>query len=366
MKHKVSALILAGGKGNRLGVLSETKAKPFIPFGSKYKIIDFTLYNLKNSNIDNVNVFLQYKAKLLNKYLVENKWGINNLNTYIGGLGLDDKYYSGTADAIYDNIINIDKSNPEYVIVLNADHIYEMDYEKVIEFHIRKKSDLTISYINVSARDTYRYGILKSDMTGKVLDYEEKPMYTDSTKASMGLYVIKWSLLRKYLISDALDKNSKHDLGHNIIPKILKDGYDVYSYEFKGYWEDVGTIYSYWKSNLDMLKEENYYLLRLNNDYKISVQNNNVIAPKNTCIKGTVCSCVVHDGVVIGSSSYLNKVVVHPNVNIGNNVKISYAIISEGVVIPDDIEIHGLEEDIVIITTDYIESILDKGGMCYG
>lgn len=347
-KTNTIALVLAGGKGNRLGRLSENNAKPSLPFGGGRKIIDYTLLNLQRSGIDNVNVMLQYQADTLKGYLKTNVWGFNHLNTLIGVEGTD-KSYSGTADAIYDNIEVIDDYHPENVLILNADHIYEMDYQDIIQRHERCQADFTIGYTEVPSEDTYRYGILKTDSTGKVTDYQEKPEYTDSCKASMGLYVVKWQLLKQYLIDDANNDGSKHDLGHNIVPKILNDGHIIYAHAFTGYWQDVGTVNSYWSSNLDMLNDTYHHLSGSYHD-----DNKQSIISHNVDIKGTVHRSVVHHNVVTGYDSYIDHSVIHPSVIIYDDVHLSHVIVSEDVRIPEGTVIKGHTDNIIVVDTEYI------------
>lgn len=336
---RILAVVLAGGEGNRLKALSKDCAKPALPFSGQCKIIDFTLNNLKDSGIQDVSVCLQYKPESLQEHLEANSWGFDSITTLIGGVTTD--YYSGTADALFDNIAHIDGYQPDAVMILNADHVYQMDYQKMMDMHIETQSDFTIGYVDVPKEDTYRYGILELDTQNKITMYQEKPDVTDSTCASMGLYIAKWDVLKQYLITDAHDSTSRHDLGYNIVSKILNDGYKMYGYHFNGYWQDVGTVESYWLSNLDMLESD------LMDD----------VTPKYLNIEGCVINSVIHSGVTVGQNSEVKHAVVHPNVSIGRDVQLSYAIVTRGVTIPDHIQIHGSEEHIVIIDDVYLKEI---------
>jgi glucose-1-phosphate adenylyltransferase len=252
-------MLLAGGQGSRLGVLTKDRAKPAIPFGGKYRIIDFTLSNCINSGISTVGVLTQYQPLELNEYIGNGQpWdldrlegGVQVLPPYQKRRGAD--WYKGTANAIYQNIPFIERYNPEYVVILSGDHIYKMDYSRMLDFHKAKKADCTISVIEVPMEEAPRFGIMDADEDRKIFKFEEKPKRPQSNMASMGVYIFSWQKLRKYLEEDERDKTSDNDFGKNIIPKMITDGERLYAYPFSGYWKDVGTIDSLWEANMDLL-----------------------------------------------------------------------------------------------------------------
>ena len=254
-------MLLAGGQGSRLGILTKVMAKPAIPFGGKYRIIDFPLSNCSNSGIDTVGVLTQYQPLELNSYIGSGQpWDLD-LND--GGVfvlppysrGKSGEWYRGTANAIYQNIPFIEQFNPEYVLILSGDHIYKMDYNEMIKFHRKNRADATIAVLQVPWEEASRFGIMNTDGENVITDFEEKPAKPRSNKASMGVYVFSWPILKQYLINDEADPNSKNDFGKNIIPKMLSDGCRMLAYAFEGYWKDVGTIESLWEANMDLLRQ---------------------------------------------------------------------------------------------------------------
>jgi glucose-1-phosphate adenylyltransferase len=253
------AMLLAGGEGSRLGVLTKNRAKPAVPFGGKNRIIDFTLSNCINSGIDTVGVLTQYQPLELNEYIGNGQpWdldrlegGVQVLPPYQRRRGAD--WYKGTANAIYQNISFIERYNPEYVLVLSGDHIYKMDYSKMLTYHKEKKADCTISVIDVPEEQVSRFGIMSADEDGKIFEFQEKPKKANSNKASMGIYIFTWKKLRQYLELDEKDKSSSNDFGMNVIPRMLSEGEQLYAYFFNGYWKDVGTIQSLWEANMDLI-----------------------------------------------------------------------------------------------------------------
>ena len=258
-KQEVVAMLLAGGQGSRLGVLTQKLAKPAVPFGGKYRIIDFPLSNCVNSGIDAVGVLTQYQPLVLNEYIGSgqpwdldgNNSGVSVLSPYQQVKGAD--WYSGTANAIYQNINYIDRYNPDYVVILSGDHIYKMDYSKMIAEHKANNADCTIAVIDVPIAEASRFGIMNTNPDGSIYEFEEKPEKPKSTNASMGIYVFSYDKLRKYLIEDEETEGSSHDFGKDILPKMLDDGLRMFAYQFQGYWKDVGTIDSLWESNMDLL-----------------------------------------------------------------------------------------------------------------
>lgn len=258
-KKEVVAMLLAGGQGSRLGVLTKKIAKPAVPFGGKYRIIDFPLSNCANSGIEAVGVLTQYQPLVLNEYIGNGQpWELDGMNSGVTCLSpyeskKGSEWYSGTANAIYQNISYIDRYNPEYVVVLSGDHIYKMDYADMIKFHKEHDAACTIAVIDVSLEEASRFGILNTNEDGSIYEFEEKPAHPKSTNASMGIYVFSWKELRKYLIEDAENENSSNDFGKDVLPAMLNAGERMFAYPFEGYWKDVGTVESLWDANMDLL-----------------------------------------------------------------------------------------------------------------
>ncbi len=255
------AMLLAGGQGSRLGILTKNMAKPAVPFGGKYRIIDFPLSNCSNSGIDVVGVLTQYQPLELNAYLGSGQpWDLDRTNGGVFVLppyvkGKEGQWYRGTANAIYQNIGFIKQYDPEYVVVLSGDHIYKMDYNAMLQHHIKTGADATIAVFEVPWDEASRFGIMNTDETGKIVEFEEKPAHPKNNLASMGVYVFTWPVLLNYLVKDEADKNSSNDFGKNIIPAMLSDGREMQAYRFSGYWKDVGTIESLWEANMDLLTD---------------------------------------------------------------------------------------------------------------
>jgi len=258
-KKRCVAMLLAGGQGTRLYVLTENTAKPAVPFGGKYRIIDFPLSNCVNSGIDTVGILTQYQPLELNEYIGNGQpWGLNRshggvqvLPPYAGSK--KSEWYKGTANAIYQNIKFIERYDPDNVLILSGDHIYRMDYAKMIKFHEAHDSDVTIAVRKVPMEEASRFGIMNTNPDGSIYEFEEKPKQPKSNNASMGIYVFKWSILKQFLIDDENDPNSENDFGKNVIPAILNSGHKLFAYDFEGYWKDVGTISSLWEANMELL-----------------------------------------------------------------------------------------------------------------
>lgn len=255
------AMLLAGGQGSRLGLLTKVMAKPAVPFGGRYRIIDFPLSNCTNSGIDTVGVLTQYQPLELNSYIGSGQpWdldlsggGVFVLPPYVRGS--EGRWYSGTANAIYQNMSFIEQYDPEYVLILSGDHIYKMDYSLMLDAHIRKNADITIAVRPVPWKNASSFGIMNADEDGRIFEFEEKPKEPKSNLASMGVYIFTWSMLKKYLTEDNANPESDNDFGKNIIPAMLKDGRRLYAYAFEDYWKDVGTIASLWEAHMDLLKQ---------------------------------------------------------------------------------------------------------------
>lgn len=353
-KKECVAMLLAGGEGRRLGLLTNKLAKPAVYFGGKYRIIDFTLSNCTNSGIDTVGVLTQYQPLVLNTYIgIGTPWdldrkhgGVTVLPPYMEQNGGD--WYKGTADAIYRNISFIEQFDPEYVLVISGDHIYKMDYDLMLDFHKRKNADATIAVIEVKWEEAGRFGIMSRDLEDRITEFAEKPKEPKSNLASMGIYIFNWQVLKEYLIKDEADCNSSKDFGKDLIPAMLREGKGMYAYPFKGYWKDVGTIQSLWEANMDLL--ENEPELNLNDQewriYSVNpCQPGQYVAPaaqirsslvnEGCTVFGEVDHSVLFYGVQVGEGSLIKDSVIMPNVIIGNQVQIYKAIIGEGTVVED-------------------------------
>ena len=263
-QNSMLAMILAGGRGSRLHDLTNKVAKPAVAYGGKYRIVDFPLSNCANSGIDVVGVLTQYESIQLNSYVAAGgRWGLDAKDSGVYVLPPREKadenlnVYRGTADAISQNIDFIDKFDPEYVLVLSGDHIYKMNYDKMLAAHKEANADATIAVIEVPMKEASRFGIMNTDESGRIVEFEEKPEHPKSNLASMGIYIFTWKLLRKILMADIKNPDSNHDFGKDIIPTMLNDGKTLYAYKFKGYWKDVGTIDSLWEANMDLLSSKN-------------------------------------------------------------------------------------------------------------
>lgn len=352
VKKEMVAMILAGGQGSRLGVLTKENAKPAVPFGGKYRIIDFTLSNCSNSDIDTVGVLTQYQPHILNSHigigmpwnLDRNNGGVSILPPHMKQTGGD--WYKGTANAIYQNIRFIDSYSPEYVLILSGDHIYKMNYTKMLNYHKEKGADSTIAVIEVTNEEASRFGIMNTDENNMVYEFQEKPAKPKSNKASMGIYIFNWSVLKKALKEDELDRNSSNDFGKNIIPNLIEQKKHVFAYPFKGYWKDVGTIESYWEANMDLLKEGNELYMN-DNDWKIYSVNptmpaqyiadgaklENSFATEGCVVLGEIKNSILFPGVYVGKGSKIIDSVVMPDTKIGDNVIVNKSIICESVTI---------------------------------
>ncbi|KGE17264.1 glucose-1-phosphate adenylyltransferase [Paenibacillus wynnii] len=369
-KQDCIAMLLAGGEGRRLAPLTSNMAKPAVPFGGQYRIIDFPLSNCVNSKIDTVGVLTQYKADSLHSHIGEGEpWGLHGGNPNKGvtllPAGMEGKEtYSGTADAIYKNIQFVDSRNPEHVLILSADHIYHMDYRQMLDYHIQKNAKATISVLEVPWEEASRFGVMNVDGNLKISDFTEKPKVPESNLASMGIYIFRWDYLKEHLLRDAADSKSSHDFGKDVIPYMLDGKDDLFAYRFKGYWRDVGTVSSLWEAHMDLLQSNNGWQLdnarwpmysRARRD-KLAVHKPRAQSPANSslvnehCIsEGSLKHSVVFGGVEIGKMSTVKHSVVMPGVRIGRGVQIENAIIGEGAVIKDGAIIKGSADQIVVV-----------------
>ncbi len=345
-------MLLAGGQGSRLHVLTKNVAKPAVPFGGKYRIIDFPLSNCINSGIDTVGVLTQYQPLELNTYIGNGQpWDLDRSN---GGVAILPPYmtstsgawYKGTANAIYQNINFIRSFSPEYVLVLSGDHIYKMNYDWMLREHKKTKADCTIAVIDVPIEEASRFGIMNLRDDGSVYEFEEKPKVPKSTKASMGVYIFTWKVLEKYLIEDENNPDSQNDFGKNIIPNMLSDGKKLFAYEYKGYWKDVGTIDSLWESNMDaitpgsgLVLHDKGWRIYARNPAKPSqfisedaeVKNSMIAEGCNTY--GKVEHSIVFYDVEIGKNAVVNNSIIMPGSVIEDNAVVEYSIIAENVTV---------------------------------
>ncbi len=347
-KKECIAMLLAGGQGSRLKVLTSDIAKPAVPFGGKYRIIDFPLSNCVNSGIDTVGILTQYQPLVLNSYIGNGQpWG---LNRNYGGVHVlppymqSDKseWYKGTANAIYQNIHYIDMYNPEYVLILSGDHIYKMDYSKMLAYHKEKNADCTIAVIDVPKEETYRFGIINTNPDNSIYEFEEKPKNAKSTNASMGIYIFNWKVLRKFLTEDEQDPNSSNDFGKNILPNLLKDQQRLFAYNFSGYWKDVGTLESLWEANMDLINPTVPFELK-DQDFKIYSRNyakppsfvsanakiEHSMVAEGCTIKGNIENSIIFTGCTIEEGAIVKDSVIMPNTIIRAGAIVEYAIIGE-------------------------------------
>ena len=364
-KQEVVAMLLAGGQGSRLGVLTQKIAKPAVPYGGKYRIIDFPLSNCVNSGIEAVGVLTQYQPLVLNEYIGNGQpWDLDGMNVGVQVLSPYEKkggadWYSGTANAIYQNINYIDRYNPEYVVILSGDHIYKMDYSKMVAYHKEHNADCNIAVIDVPLAEASRFGILNTNPDGSIYEFDEKPAHPKSTNASMGIYVFSWDKLRKYLIEDEANPDSSNDFGKDILPKMLADGQRMFAYAFSGYWKDVGTIESLWESNMDLL-DPNVTLDLADENWKI-YSRNPVVAPHYVSPTGVVQNSLISDGciiegnvdfsvlfsnVTIAPGAVVNDSILMPGVVVEEGAVIQYAIVSENAVIKKNAVVGARPEDI--------------------
>ena len=374
MKHNnMLAMILAGGRGSRLHELTNKVAKPAVSYGGKYRIVDFPLSNCANSGVGVVGVLTQYESILLNSYVAAGRrWGLDTQNSGVYVLpprekadaGLD--VYRGTADAISQNIDFIDTFDPEYVLVLSGDHIYKMDYAKMLAYHKQQGADATIAVIEVPMKEASRFGIMNTNETGRIVEFEEKPAEPKSNLASMGIYIFNWKLLREMLVADMADNNSNHDFGKDIIPTMLNNEKNLYAYKFSGYWKDVGTIDSLWEANMDLLDRDN--ALDLNDDqWKIYTEDgytlphyvgpnadiDHAFITQGCVIDGDVNNSVLFTESEVYTGATVNDSVLMPGVHVQEGAVVNRALIADGVVIGKNAVVGDPDsENILLVSED--------------
>ena len=349
-KKRVIAMLLAGGQGSRLKVLTEKTAKPAVPFGGKYRIIDFPLSNCVNSGIDTVGILTQYQPLELNEYIGNGQpWGLNKTHSCAQVLPPYERHdkksgwYKGTANAIYQNIDFVDRFNPDYVVVLSGDHIYKMDYSAMVAYHEKSGASCTIAVRNVPLEEASRFGILNTNPDNTIYEFEEKPAKPKSTNASMGIYCFTWSVLREALLFDEDDPKSSNDFGKNIIPMLLAAGHKLMAYPFDGYWKDVGTIDSLWEANMELLGKNPEFQLRGSKNSTIYARNSalpssyidekasvvNSFVAEGCEVYGSVKHSVISVGCTIGEGAQIEDAVIMPGVVVEAGAIVRHAILGE-------------------------------------
>ena len=372
-KDKVVAMLLAGGQGTRLKLLTRNMAKPALPFGGKYRVIDFALSNATNSGIRDIGILTQYKPLELNAHIgIGAAW---DFDRNIGGLRIlppfmsDDggRWYTGTANAIFENIDFIDELNPKHVLILSGDHIYKMKYNELLKSHKEKDADVSIAVMKVPWEETYRFGIINVDEDNKIIEFDEKPKNAKSNLASLGIYMFKWDSLRKYLIKDYENKDSSHDFGKDILPLMLEKGKQMYAWAFDGYWRDVGTVDSYWESNMDLLDKNNTLGL-YDRSWRIYTRNMNLppqyiasnavvknsLVNEGCFIEGTVINSILSSGVIVEKGAKVTNSVMLPNSIVKSGAEVNKAVVLENVVVNQDEKIGLEEKGIYLVDKDTI------------
>ena len=368
MSHNVVAMILAGGKGTRLGLLTKKMAKPAVSFAAKYRIIDFPLSNCANTGISTVGVLTQYESTILDSYIGNGeKWGYNGVHSLVTSIAprqTDEgaNWYKGTADAITQNIEFLDSMKPDYVLILSGDHIYKTTYNEMIDLHVDSGADATISVIEVDPKEASRFGIMAVDSTDRIVEFQEKPKKPKSNLASMGVYIFTWKVLRKYLIADK-NADTDHDFGGDIIPAMLNDGLKLQAYRFKGYWRDVGTLSSLHEANLDVALNRSELNLYGDSSTRIYTEDTysvpqylgreasivSSIANQGAIILGHVKSSVISNEVLIEEDAIVDKCVVMEGSVIRRGAKVYNAILAPNTVIEAGVEVNLKNEEVILV-----------------
>ncbi len=368
MKKKCVGMLLAGGQGSRLGILTKKVAKPAVLFGGKYRLIDFSLSNCYHSNIDTVGVLTQYQPLELNSYIsTGSAWSLDNVS---GGVTILPPYqsrygaswYRGTADAIYQNLSYLQSYDPEHVLIISGDHIYKMDYSEMLNTHIKNHADLTIGGLIVEPEEASRFGIMSTDQENRILEFEEKPENPKGNLASMGIYIFRWPVLKRLLKEDGVKEESQHDFGKNVIPAVLAQQLNVFAYPFMGYWRDVGTIQSFYDAQMELLLQ-NPPLNLFDKEFRI-YSNHESLPPHYISTEASVTDSLISDGcsifgevkhsilsgsVVVEEGAIIEDSILLKNVKIGKNARVNHAILDEGVVIAADEQVGSAEQAILLL-----------------
>ncbi|MBQ2922094.1 MAG: glucose-1-phosphate adenylyltransferase [Tyzzerella sp.] len=376
-QNNMLAMILAGGRGSRLHDLTNKVAKPAVSYGGKYRIVDFPLSNCANSGIDIVGVLTQYESILLNSYVAAGRrWGLDAKNSGVFVLPPREKadanldVYRGTADAISQNIDFIDTYEPEYVLILSGDHIYKMDYSDMLAQHKANNADATIAVIGVPMDEASRFGIMNTNETGRIIEFEEKPPVPKSNLASMGIYIFNWKLLRQMLVEDMVDENSHHDFGKDIIPRLLNDGRNLFAYNFKGYWKDVGTIDSLWEANMDLLDDKNELDLG-DSAWKIYTEDVTTLPQyvgvnadikrayitQGCVIDGEVKNSVLFTSTKVGTNAKVFDSVLMPNAIVEDGAVVNRVLIADGVRIGKGAVVGGADSEHIELIANDVEGV---------
>lgn len=379
MKTEMLAMILAGGKGSRLGKLTQNIAKPAVPFGGRYRIIDFTLSNCTNSGIKDVGVVTQYQPLALNNHIGNGaSWGLDGISSgltilqpYSSSDG--EKWFEGTAHAIYQNIDYIDQKDPEYVLILSGDHIYKMNYEEMLEEHKKNNASLTVAVIEVPIKEASRFGIMNTDDNDRIIEFDEKPEVPKSNLASMGIYIFNWRRLREVMVNSYSKDGQMLDFGKNVIPSYLDAGESVFAYRFSGYWKDVGTIDSLLEANMEFIDLENELDIS-NNNWRIYSKNTispphfltesavveNSLIVDGCYVAGVVNNSILSTDVQVKEGSKIEQSFIMPGAQIGKNVTIKNAIVGENAIIGDNAVVHGKDEIAVVGYSEVIGVTIDE------
>ncbi len=376
-QNNMLAMILAGGRGSRLHDLTNKVAKPAVSYGGKYRIVDFPLSNCANSDIDIVGVLTQYESVLLNSYVAAGgRWGLDAKDSGVFVLPPREKadadldVYRGTADAISQNIDFIDTYSPEYVLILSGDHIYKMNYDKMLQDHKANQADATIAVIEVPMKEASRFGIMNTNETGRIVEFEEKPANPKSNLASMGIYIFNWKLLREMLLADMVKEDSHHDFGKDIIPTMLNNGKNLFAYKFQGYWKDVGTIDSLWEANMDLL-DENCELDMSDPSWKIYTEDvttlphyvsaeavvKNSYITQGCMIKGEVQGSVLFTSVKVGKGAKVIDSVLMPGAVVEDGAVVNRVLVADGVVIGKDAVVGAADSEHIELIAKDVEGV---------
>ena len=376
-QNNMLAMILAGGRGSRLHELTNKVAKPAVSYGGKYRIVDFPLSNCANSGVDIVGVLTQYESVLLNSYVAAGgRWGLDARESGVFVLPPREKadadldVYRGTADAISQNIDFIDKYSPEYLLVLSGDHIYKMDYDKMLDYHKEMNADATIAVIEVPMKEASRFGIMNTDGDGRIVEFEEKPEHPKSNLASMGIYIFNWKLLRKILLADMKNPDSHHDFGKDVIPCLLNDKKTLAAYKFKGYWKDVGTIDSLWEANMDLIDSRNE--LNLNDPaWKIYTEDtsalpqyigpnakvNKTFITQGCVVEGEVNHSVLFTGCKVGEGAKIIDSVLMPGVEVAAGAVVRRALVADNVKIGQDAVVGSADSENIELVSKRVKGV---------